>query len=125
MISNTDFRQIPAQERLYRQEELILDVTENLCATLDARGITRTELATRLGVTKSAVTQMLDGANLQLRSVADICWALDCQVHIEICTNDGVRLPHADLTDRIVWQYEISGLEDLPDTANGPFAMAA
>lgn len=41
-------------------------------------GITKSMLADRLGVNKSVVTKMLSGkSNLTLRSVGELCWAID------------------------------------------------
>lgn len=71
--------------RLLREEELILDVTEVLTECLHKRGITQTELATRLGKSKGFVSQVLAGGrNLTLRTVADIADALDCSAIIRL-----------------------------------------
>lgn len=48
-------------DRLVRQEELILEVTEKLALALDEAGITRTELAGRLGRTPGYVSQVFAG----------------------------------------------------------------
>ena len=64
-------------DRLVRQEELILEVTEKLALALDEAGITRTELAGRLGRTPGYVSQVFAGGrNLTLQTVADIAAAL-------------------------------------------------
>lgn len=64
-------------ERLLRQERLILDVTEALTEALDNSGMTRAELAERLGRTPGFVSQVLGGGrNLTLRTIADIAAAL-------------------------------------------------
>ena len=44
-------RRDAAYDRLVRQEELILDVTERLTEALRDTGMTRAELARRLGLT--------------------------------------------------------------------------
>ena len=67
-------------ERLLRQERLILDVTEALAGALDDSGVTRAELARRLGRTPGFVSQVLGGGrNLTLRTIADIAAALSLQ----------------------------------------------
>lgn len=69
-----------AYERLLRQERLILDVTEALAGALDDSGVTRAELARRLGRTPGFVSQVLGGGrNLTLRTIADIAAALSLQ----------------------------------------------
>ena len=48
-------------ERLLCQERLILDVTELLAGALEDGGVTRAELARRLGRTPGFVSQLLGG----------------------------------------------------------------
>lgn len=62
---------------LVRQEELILDVTDRLTEALDNAGITKGELAERLGKSREFVSQVFGGGrNLTLRTVSDIAAAL-------------------------------------------------
>jgi transcriptional regulator with XRE-family HTH domain len=62
----------PEQMRLYQQERAIYEVTELLESLMKESGITRSELARRLGKTKGWVTQLLDGdANKTIRTIAD------------------------------------------------------
>jgi transcriptional regulator with XRE-family HTH domain len=69
--------------RLLRQEELILEITEALSEALEKEGITKTELAERLGKTKGFVSQILAGGrNLTLRTIADVADALNCHLSI-------------------------------------------
>ena len=64
-------------ERLLRQERLIVDVTEQLAGALENSGVTRAELAQRMGRTPGFVSQVLGGGrNLTLRTIADIAAAL-------------------------------------------------
>lgn len=67
----------PEFRRLVRQEELILQVTDTLTQALDDAGVTRAELARRLGKSPGFVSQVFGGGrNLTLRTVADIAAAL-------------------------------------------------
>lgn len=64
-------------DRLVRQEELILHVTETLTQAIESAGVTRAELARRLGRSPGFVSQVFGGGrNLTLRTVADIAAAL-------------------------------------------------
>jgi len=81
-----EFRTVPERDLLYIQEQLILDVTESICQLLSQRGLSQSDLADRLGVTKSRVSQYMDGANLTLRTVAKIFWTLGEEV--TICPRD-------------------------------------
>ena len=67
----------PEGMRLFRQEQLILDVTERISAIMEEQKITKAELASRLGTSRSFITQLLDGsANMTLRTIADVMSAL-------------------------------------------------
>jgi ribosome-binding protein aMBF1 (putative translation factor) len=71
--------------RLLKQEELILDVTEALSVAIEESGLTRSELAKRLGKTKGFVSQLLAGGrNLTLRTVADIADAIGVSLAIAV-----------------------------------------
>ena len=68
-----------------RQEELIVEVTEAMARALRSSGLTKTELAARLGKTKGFVSQILGGgSNLTLRTLADISGALGCNVQVQL-----------------------------------------
>lgn len=70
-------RQDEELDRLVRQEELILQVTETLTQALDEAGVTKAELARRLGKSPGFVSQVLGGGrNLTLRTLSDIAAAL-------------------------------------------------
>ena len=71
--------------RLERQEEFILAVTESIVSEMERRGITRSDLAARLGKTRSSISQYLNGSrNLTCRTVADIVHAVGCRPHFEL-----------------------------------------
>lgn len=68
-----------------RQEELILEVTEAMARALRTSGLTKTELAARLGKSKGFVSQILGGGkNLTLRTLADVSGALGCKVQVQL-----------------------------------------
>ncbi|NJN48324.1 MAG: helix-turn-helix transcriptional regulator [Candidatus Competibacteraceae bacterium] len=63
--------------KVVNQERLILDVTENIWSFLEANGLSKSELAQKLGVSRSYVTQILNGnRNMTLRTLADIGYVL-------------------------------------------------
>ena len=64
-------------KRFFQQEKTILEVTELICELMDEQGISRTELAKKLGYTKGYISQLLDGtANMTLRTLSDVLFAL-------------------------------------------------
>lgn len=78
------YTQDPQFARLLAQEELILEVTETLCALLEKEGVSRAELARRLGKSKGFVSQLLGGGrNLTLRTLADVLGALGYKLRLK------------------------------------------
>jgi transcriptional regulator with XRE-family HTH domain len=67
----------PNETRIDHQEWLILQVSLHIEKLMQNKNISRAELARRLGVNRAYITQLLDGANLSLRKVADVLMALD------------------------------------------------
>jgi len=66
-------------------EKLILEVTEALSEAIEKRGLTRSEVARRLGKTKGFVSQLLAGGrNLTLRTVADIADAIGISLKVAV-----------------------------------------
>ena len=69
--------------RMERQEDFILTLTETIVSEMERRGITRAELADRLGKTRSCISQYLNGSrNLTCRTLADIAYAINCKPHL-------------------------------------------
>lgn len=65
------------------QERLILDVTEQIVSNMQECGVTRSELARRLGVTKPYITNILNGnRNMTLRTLVRFADALDLSVKV-------------------------------------------
>ena len=77
------FTSEPENMRLYQQERVILETSDLISDLLDQNGVTKAELAERLGRSKSYVTQLLNGrANMTLRTISDVMWALDSNLVI-------------------------------------------
>jgi transcriptional regulator with XRE-family HTH domain len=71
--------------RLLAEERLIADVTESLWEVMESANVSKTELATRLGKSKGHVSQLFSGSrNMTLRTLAEICFALDRVATIHI-----------------------------------------
>lgn len=77
-------RSTPEGAKALRQEKFILEVTELICKLMKQQGVSRTELAERMGKSKGRVSQLLDGeANLTLRTLSDIFSALGHNVIVD------------------------------------------
>ncbi|HJT33611.1 MAG TPA: helix-turn-helix transcriptional regulator [Pirellulales bacterium] len=72
----------PLNMRLFQQERAIFEVTQKLEEAMKKLGVSRAELAARLGKTKGWISQMLDGeANKTVRTVADAFAVLGLAYH--------------------------------------------
>ena len=93
------------------QERAILDLTELICEIMARTGVTRAELARRLGKTKGFITQLLDGrANMTIRTISDIFSALGCAIHFQekFDGDKGGGIQRMDINDpwrdALLWQ---------------------
>ena len=76
----------PEARRRYEEERLILWTTEAIWKAMDDQGLTRAELAERLGTSRANITQLLSGTrNMTLRSLAALSHAcrLRADVHLK------------------------------------------
>jgi len=66
-------------------EELVLDVTEQICAAMAEQDIPRSELAQRLGVSRAYVTKLLNGhGNMTLRTLVEVAHALGGAMNVSM-----------------------------------------
>ncbi|GGN94172.1 helix-turn-helix domain-containing protein [Nocardia rhizosphaerihabitans] len=90
----TWFRRTPEAEALFAEERLLLSATEMVHGALDAKGMSKKQLAELLEVTPTEVSQRLGGKrNLTLRSLARMMHALGYRVRLESDTLSGARGP--------------------------------
>lgn len=83
------FDDTPDRRRLFAEEELLLAATELVAEAIHERGITRQELARRLDVQPSEITQRLTGArNMTLRTFAGMMDALGFKVILSKVDHD-------------------------------------
>ena len=67
----------------YRYEGTILDFTEALFDAMDQQGISRAELARRLGTSQAYVTRVLRGnANFTLKTMSKLALALEMELEV-------------------------------------------
>ena len=120
--------------RLLNQENLILEVTEELCRLMSESNVSRSDLAQRMGKSKGSISRLLSGdRNLTLRTIADLADSLEgvasfkiqparresaqreCQVHW--IGNWNNSRPGS-------WQMPAKSLVAWPDGASQPLAAA-
>lgn len=66
----------PEERLAFEQAWLANEFTERMCEFMEREGVSRAELARRLGVSKAHVTQVLRGKNITLRTAAALAYAL-------------------------------------------------
>lgn len=73
--------------------DFIMDVTESICEILEKEGISRQQLAGRIGRSKGFVSQVLNGArNMTLATLAEIAHALKYSPSIRFQKKDGEKM---------------------------------
>ncbi len=70
----------------FMTETAIIDFTEKIVNKMQKMGMSRSDLADKLGVSKPFITKVLNGnPNLTIRSMVAISHALDCDLNLEMC----------------------------------------
>ncbi len=109
MKTKTQFEQLmesPEFRKLYAIEGLVTEAGEFIARLLQEKGVTKAELARRLGKSRAYITQMLSGsANLTVRTLAEVAYALGVEVKLEAVPIEAVEReqPQAELP-RPVWK---------------------
>ena len=71
--------------RLFQQERAIYEVTALIEETMESQGVSRSELARRLGKTQDWVAQLLDGEeNKTIRTVSDVLAVLGHSLQVSV-----------------------------------------
>lgn len=86
---------IKIDRRSQKAGRFVLQVQRELQGALERSGLRQSQLADKLGVDKSIVNRRLTGrANLTLRSIADIAWALDQDVSLSMKPHEAHGKPN-------------------------------
>jgi transcriptional regulator with XRE-family HTH domain len=102
-----DFISDPKRRRIYEREALAFEAAELISRLMEEQQVSKTDLARRVGTSKSHVTQLLSGSrNMTLRTLAELAFAVGHKVEIR-------SLPQPR-KDRVVRQ---SALRTAPATA--------
>lgn len=77
-----DICSTPEGAKLWHQEKAILDTTEMLCWLMKQQGVSRNELAVRLGKPAGWVTRFLDGEfKMDIRTISDVLHAMGYELY--------------------------------------------
>lgn len=97
-----------AQDVDYQSELVKLTIADMLSSRLAELGLSRKELASRLGLSPSRVSQILAGySNLTIETLVGVAMALDTKVYVELVPDQQNQMPgptesntHPRTTDR-------------------------
>jgi transcriptional regulator with XRE-family HTH domain len=99
----------------YQAERLSILLTEEIVRLMETEGVSRSELATRMGVSKARVSALLGGApNMTLRTLAAIAVALESEVSIglrewsDVATGRGEGEGVTAAEPAIAWDEELT-----------------
>jgi transcriptional regulator with XRE-family HTH domain len=82
----------------YWVETAILDLTEDVARLMDEKGVSRSELARRIGTSPAYVTQVLRGnANYTLKTMTKLGLALDSELRIHLAPKGSRTRWHDDI----------------------------
>lgn len=77
------FLEKPEHQKVFDEEKLLVDVSILVAEIMEKQGVSRAQLAQRLGKSKAYVSQVLRGdANMTLRTVADLFSVLECNIEV-------------------------------------------
>jgi len=71
------------KERIEQEEWLILQVELHIEELMEKKGVSRAQLARKLGKDRAQVTQFFEGKNKTLKTIADVLFALDSSLVID------------------------------------------
>ena len=78
----------------YELEWLLLDIHEALWAAMQARGVSRSELAERLGTSRAYITKLLEGQeNMTLKTLVRVANALEMKVSTKFIPRERAARP--------------------------------
>ena len=84
----------------YRFEEFILAVNEKICGRMKEIKINRAGLAERMGISRPAVTNMLDGnSNFTLKRLLAVADALDLELCVDFKAKSDRKRIDNDMAD--------------------------
>jgi len=100
------------QDPVYWTESLKLEFAEELSRLMDERGLTKTDLATKLGCSRAYITKVFNTTfNPTLETLAKIALAFDARVELKLVPLDvpsGKRAAAAPATHRRERRHELA-----------------
>lgn len=100
LFNSEEFEFPKISEREMACERLLYNTTEDILLAMQDAGMNQSQLAHKLGKSKSHISQLLDGSrNLTLKTLSDISYALGAEAKVTIVRN-GVDVAHQNAPKR-------------------------
>lgn len=112
----SDFIQTSKLSNEYWTETAITDFTEELCRLMENKGVTRADLAQRIGHSQAYVTKVLRGnVNFTLATMTKLARALDAVVRVHLAP-EGVVVEWNDraVDQPVLVQYQEANMGNMP-----------
>jgi len=105
MTKKYDFKSLFAEAEkslTYHVEGAVIEFTEEMTTIMKEKGISRSELARKIGTSPAYITKILRGStNFTLESMVKVARALDCEYHAHLQPK-GARTQWFDIYDKSV-----------------------
>ncbi|MFT8803098.1 MAG: helix-turn-helix transcriptional regulator, partial [Gluconobacter cerinus] len=83
-----DFLELPVDARAEAYGDLLREIRLALIAQMNKSNLSRSQLASKLNVSKSVITRIFNPeADIYLSTIFDIAWALNCICKLDIREN--------------------------------------
>lgn len=93
----------------YWQQHAMLDFAEETCRIMDEKGISRAELARRIGKSPAYVTQILRGdTNFTIGTMVRLAQALGCRLRLHLAPTPSISV----WFDEIYWPRQVTEPSD-------------
>lgn len=107
-----EFISDPERRRVFEREALSLGVSELICELMEDKGLSKTELAKKIGSSKSHVSQLLNGSrNMTVHTLSDLGYALGHKMLVTAVPLNGVMRPRYISASEPYWPQD----DDYPE----------
>ncbi|WP_447875849.1 helix-turn-helix domain-containing protein [Serratia fonticola] len=107
LFADDDFEFPDISDREMACERLQFNTTEDIILAMQDAGINQSDLARKLGRSKSYVSQLLEGRrNMTLKTLSDIAYAIGAEARVSIFSG-GVDVSHQIVPERS-WSKDLS-----------------
>jgi DNA-binding Xre family transcriptional regulator len=77
------------ERRIWAEEGLLIDVQQAIYEAMLNAGVSKSELARRMGVTPGAITHLFSDHAMTIRTLARACHALGCECVVKVRQLEG------------------------------------